>query len=64
MGLRLEEGVDLARLVAETGVEALVDAEAVNRLAGHGLVKRDDSRLQVTPAGMLVLDRILAEIVA
>jgi len=64
MGLRLEEGVDLVRLAAETGVEAAVDAEAVSRLAGHGLVRQGDGRLQVTPAGMLVLDRILAEIVA
>jgi oxygen-independent coproporphyrinogen-3 oxidase len=63
MGLRLEEGVDLARLTAETGVEELVNAVAVNRLAEHGLAKQDESRLHVTPAGMLVLDRILAEIV-
>jgi oxygen-independent coproporphyrinogen-3 oxidase len=64
MGLRLDEGVDLARLAEETGVSELVDVHAVDRLAGHGLVRQENSRLQVTPAGMLVLDRILAEIVA
>ncbi|WP_408640898.1 radical SAM family heme chaperone HemW [Sphingomonas horti] len=63
MGLRLEEGVDLARLAAETGVETLVDETAADRLSGHQLVERDGTRLQVTPSGMLVLDRILAEIV-
>jgi oxygen-independent coproporphyrinogen-3 oxidase len=63
MALRLEEGADLARLATETGVETLVDAEAVDRLAEHGLVKRDRTLLQVTSAGMLVLDRILAEII-
>jgi oxygen-independent coproporphyrinogen-3 oxidase len=64
MGLRLDEGVDLARLAATTGVQDPVDAAAIARLAGHGLVRQDKDRLQVTPAGMLVLDRILAEIVA
>jgi oxygen-independent coproporphyrinogen-3 oxidase len=64
MGLRLEEGVDLARLAEVTGITELVDEAAVARLAGHGLVIRNDSRLQVTPAGMLVLNRIIAEIVA
>lgn len=63
MGLRLDEGVDLARLAAETGVETLVDTHAIERLAGHGLVRQDGSRLRVTPAGMLLLDRILAEII-
>lgn len=66
MGLRLAEGVDLARVARRSGVaaERLVDAAAVDRLAGHGLLTRDGERLAVTPAGMLLLDSVLAEIVA
>ncbi len=63
MGLRLDEGVDLARVAAMTGEDRLVDAAAVARLAGHGLLTRDGPRLRVTAAGMLLLDGILAEIV-
>ncbi|MBN8817728.1 MAG: coproporphyrinogen III oxidase [Sphingomonas sp.] len=66
MGLRLAEGVDLAALAARTGVarETLLDETAVARLAGHGLLVREGDRLIVTPQGMLLLDGILAEIVA
>jgi len=66
MGLRLGEGVDLARIVAMSGIaaDALVDPVTTARLAGHGLVSRTGSRLTVTDAGMPVLDRVLAEIVA
>jgi len=66
MGLRLEEGVDLARIAARTEAaeDALVDARAVARLAENGLVARDGSRLRVTAAGILLLDSILADIVA
>jgi len=66
MGLRLAEGVDLAGIGARTGLapDALVDAAAVDRLAGHGLLERAGECLRVTPAGMLLLDGILAEIVA
>ena len=65
MGLRLDEGVDLARVARETGlaVEAIVDDAAVARLAAIGLVVREGERLRVTEAGMLLLDRILAEVV-
>ncbi len=66
MGLRLAEGVDLARIAAMSGlpVGQLVDAAAVDRLARQGLLARDGERLTVTDAGMLLLDAILAEIVA
>jgi oxygen-independent coproporphyrinogen-3 oxidase len=65
MGLRLGEGVDLADIAARTGVagDALIDEAAIQRLAGHGLLVRHGHRLTVTPAGMLLLDGILAEIV-
>ncbi|KXU30599.1 coproporphyrinogen III oxidase [Sphingobium sp. 22B] len=66
MGLRLGEGVELERIarMSRMAVEALVDAEAVARLAGHGLVRREGQRLRIEPAGMLLLDAILPEIVA
>ena len=58
MGLRLREGVPVAR------VEPVVDLVAVARLCSQGLLSRDSDRLRATPAGMLLLDAILAEIVA
>jgi putative oxygen-independent coproporphyrinogen III oxidase len=58
MGLRLAEGVDLARIGA-----GFVDPVAVERLAGHGLIVREGERLRVTDAGMPVLEGILREVV-
>ena len=65
MGLRLDAGLDLARLATETGlaIDAMVDAPAIDRLAGHGLLSREGDHLTVKEAGMLLLDGILAEIV-
>ncbi len=65
MGLRLTEGVDLARLASRVGlpIERMVDAAAIGRLADLGLVARDLSRLRVTDAGMLLLDAILPQVV-
>jgi len=66
MGLRLDEGVDLARIAARSGVgvEALIDGRRAVALAAQGLLARDGARLRVLPAGMLLLDGVLAEIVA
>ena len=66
MGLRLGEGVDLARIAAMSGIaaDALIHPVTTARLAAHGLVSRTGSRLTITDAGMPVLDRVLAEIVA
>nr|WP_276616370.1 radical SAM family heme chaperone HemW [Sphingomonas sp. SFZ2018-12] len=58
MGLRLAEGVDVARIGRDW-----VDDDAAARLATQGLVTRDSERLAVTPAGMPVLDAILREVV-
>jgi putative oxygen-independent coproporphyrinogen III oxidase len=58
MGLRLAEGIDLGRM------EYPIDFEAVARLSGQGLIEREGDRLRVTQPGMLLLDRILAEIVS
>ncbi|MFC0150560.1 radical SAM family heme chaperone HemW [Sphingobium scionense] len=66
MGLRLGEGVDLARIAGLSGlpIGALVDDRAVDRMNDLGLVWRTGNRLQVSPAGMLLLDAILPEVVA
>jgi oxygen-independent coproporphyrinogen-3 oxidase len=65
MGLRLTEGIDLARVEARCGLprEAFVDADAVARLAEQGLMRQDGDRLAVTDAGILLLDSILSEVV-
>lgn len=65
MGLRLTEGVDLARIEARSGLgrAAFVDAGAVARLAGQGLMVADGDRLRVTDTGILLLDSILSEVV-
>jgi len=63
MGLRLTEGVDLARIAALAGGVAPIDARAVARLSALGLMDRDGDRLRVTEAGALLLDAILPEVV-
>lgn len=56
MGLRLAEGLPRSR------TDRTVDQAAVARLGAMGLVEQTPERLRVTPAGMLLLDAILAEI--
>lgn len=65
MGLRLTEGIDLARVEARSGLgrAAFVDAGAVARLAAQGLIVQDGDRLAVTDDGILLLDSILSEVV-
>ncbi|WP_337180363.1 radical SAM family heme chaperone HemW [Sphingopyxis granuli] len=65
MGLRLTEGVDLTRVEARSGLarDAFVDAGAVARLAGQGLLVQESDQLAVTDAGILLLDSILSEVV-
>ncbi|WP_340587702.1 radical SAM family heme chaperone HemW [Erythrobacter alti] len=66
MGLRLREGIDLARLCARFGVaeDALLDPIQIERHADLDLVWRDGSRVGVTEAGMPLLDALLAKLVA
>jgi putative oxygen-independent coproporphyrinogen III oxidase len=61
MGLRLREGVDLARIAAlgDCNVADLIDDRAASKLADQGLIVRTGDRLHVTDAGMLLLDAIL-----
>ena len=65
MGLRLREGVDLARIarLGETDIDSLINRFAADRLEEQGLLVRSDDRLTITDAGMLLLDAILPEIV-
>ncbi|MDQ0247971.1 oxygen-independent coproporphyrinogen-3 oxidase [Sphingomonas kyeonggiensis] len=58
MGLRLAEGVDLARIP-----DAPLDLKALALLETQGLVRRAGARLVVTDAGMPVLEAILRELV-
>ncbi|MCC2975112.1 radical SAM family heme chaperone HemW [Sphingomonas sp. PL-96] len=64
MGLRMREGIDLARVAALGGtkIDAVVDLAAIGRLATQGLVARDGDRLALTPAGMPLLDAVLREV--
>jgi putative oxygen-independent coproporphyrinogen III oxidase len=63
MGLRLGEGVDLARVAEVAGGEAPIDWRALARVEAQGLAVREGDRLRVTDAGMPVLEAILREVV-
>ena len=63
MGLRLSEGIDPQALEQRFGAR-LVDDEAVDRLVSTGHLEWDGRRLRTTPAGRLLLDRVLAEVAA
>ncbi|WP_267394084.1 MULTISPECIES: radical SAM family heme chaperone HemW [unclassified Sphingomonas] len=63
MGLRLREGVDLARVAALAGGRAPIDDAAAARMSDQGLISRDGDRLAVTEAGALLLDAILPALV-
>jgi putative oxygen-independent coproporphyrinogen III oxidase len=56
MGLRLREGVEIAR------VESVLDARAVAQLEAHGLLAREEGRLRALRP--LLLDAILREILS
>jgi oxygen-independent coproporphyrinogen-3 oxidase len=61
MGLRLKEGVDLARWQMLSGRD--LDPDREQFLIEHGFVERlGNSRLRCTPAGMLILDAVVADL--
>lgn len=61
MGLRLTEGVDLARWQALSGRDPDPDRE--DFLIEHGFLERlGNSRIRCTPAGMLILDSVVADL--
>jgi oxygen-independent coproporphyrinogen-3 oxidase len=63
MGLRLTEGVDIAALEDRFGVPP-VDRAAAERMILSGHLANTGSRLWATPAGRLVLNRLISEIAA
>jgi oxygen-independent coproporphyrinogen-3 oxidase len=64
MGLRMREGIDLARIatLGERTIGQVVRLDAVALLARQGLVTHDGDRLALTPAGLPVLDAVLREV--
>ncbi|MBB4573165.1 radical SAM family heme chaperone HemW [Rhizobium lentis] len=61
MGLRLREGVDLARWQELSGRE--LDPKREEFLLEHKFVERiGNSRLRCTPSGMLILDSVVADL--
>ena len=62
MGLRLAEGVDAGALAERFGLPAIVDWAIVERLVASGHLQRIGSRISATPAGRLVLNRVIAEV--
>ncbi|MBW4331707.1 radical SAM family heme chaperone HemW [Stakelama sp. CBK3Z-3] len=66
MGLRLDEGIDPAR-IAQAGdaddAGRWLDTERIARLERQGLIAATPERLRVTQAGMPLLDAILREVV-
>ncbi|WP_376959784.1 radical SAM family heme chaperone HemW [Azospirillum sp. A26] len=66
MGLRLSEGVRLARLTEETGrnLDDFVDPAALSRLIDGNFLTRDADRLVATPEGLQRLNAVLGAILA
>lgn len=66
MGLRLSEGVRLARLLEETGrtLDDFVDPAALSRLIDGGFLTRDVERLVATSEGLQRLNAVLGAILA
>ncbi len=64
LGLRLDEPVPLAGATTQGPVDAVLDPQAVERLAGRGLVERGDGGIQLTPRGRLLGDAVTAELLA
>jgi putative oxygen-independent coproporphyrinogen III oxidase len=60
MGLRLREGINLARYAALAGRD--LDPIRMAALAEQGLVEASDGRLRVTAGGFAVLDAIVADL--
>ena len=60
MGLRLSEGIERSRYAALGGC---LDEDAVDALARDGLLEAGSGRLVATPAGRLVLNTLIAELV-
>ncbi len=66
MGLRLTAGIDRARFHNLVGcsLESVINVQALESLAESGLVVLDAASLRVTPAGRIVLDEILRQLLS
>ena len=64
MGLRLDEGIDLDALAGRFGLsrDTLVSARKLEQLAEQKLVEATEERISLTESGMLLLDRVVAEL--
>jgi len=62
MGLRLSEGIELARYAALAGRN--LNSARIATLEAEGLVEACDGRLRVTAGGFAVLDAIVADLAA
>jgi oxygen-independent coproporphyrinogen-3 oxidase len=62
MGLRLEEGVDVAAIARRFGLNSIVDWNRVEALERSGHLTRNGERIALTSSGRLLLDHILGEI--
>ena len=63
MGLRLREGLDVARFEAMTGMP--LAPRRIEELAGHGFIEwLGPTLVRVTPEGWPVLDAVVAELAA
>ena len=60
MGLRIEEGVELARV--ETLRGAPLNAQALAWLVEQGMLTQDNGRIRLTRSGRLLSNRIVAEL--
>jgi oxygen-independent coproporphyrinogen-3 oxidase len=65
LGLRRRDGVDLARVGARTGVDArALFASRIELQRACGWLTVDGARIALTPAGLLLADRVSAEYLA
>ena len=63
-GLRMLEGIDLARIRLTAGFDPLHEyASEIEALTAHGLIEVADGRLRVTHRGLLLLNDVAAEFV-
>ena len=63
MGLRLAEGIDAKRFEEISGRR--LDEHQIETLRAHGMIEMlSSSRLRASPAGMLVLDAVVADLAA
>ena len=64
LGLRLTAGVDEAALRERFGIDpAAYYGPLLDHLVAQGLLAREDGRLRLTPAGLPLANRVMAELV-